>query len=73
MAQIVRVSAVFDVPATLWHGSGAPKPDGTLFEWLVTDFSVYDAFESRLVKVVRWPSARTRHSRARRCVCGAKR
>ncbi|MCI0594890.1 ABC transporter substrate-binding protein, partial [Chromohalobacter sp.] len=34
-------------------GSGSPKPEGTLFEWLVVDFSVYDAFESGLVKVVR--------------------
>ena len=24
------------------------KPEGTLYEWLVSDFSVYDAFESGL-------------------------
>jgi type III restriction enzyme len=44
-----------DLSATPWYGSGAAKPDGTLFEWLVSDFSVYDAFESGLVKVVRLP------------------
>ena len=43
------------VSATPWYGSGSPKPEGSLFEWLVSDFSVYDAFESGLVKVVRLP------------------
>lgn len=46
---------VIDLSATPWYGSGSPKPEGTLFEWLVSDFSVYDAFESGLVKVVRLP------------------
>jgi hypothetical protein len=46
---------VLDLSATPWYGSGSPKPEGTLFEWLVSDFSVYDAFESGLVKVVRLP------------------
>lgn len=50
-----RVSVVLDLSATPWYGSGSAKPDGTLFEWLVCDFSVYDAFESGLVKVVRLP------------------
>jgi type III restriction enzyme len=50
-----RVSLVIDLSATPWYGSGSPKPEGTLFEWLVSDFSVYDAFESGLVKVVRLP------------------
>jgi len=49
------ISLVVDLSATPWYGSGAAKPDGTLFEWLVSDFSVYDAFESGLVKVVRLP------------------
>ncbi|MDI6872058.1 MAG: DEAD/DEAH box helicase family protein [Bacillota bacterium] len=51
----VRVPLVVDLSATPWYGSGSPKPDGTLFEWVVTDFSVYDSFESGLVKVVRLP------------------
>jgi len=50
-----RISLVVDLSATPWYGSGSAKPEGTLFEWLVSDFSVYDAFESGLVKVVRLP------------------
>lgn len=53
--QAARISMVVDLSATPWYGAGSPKPDGTLFEWLVSDFSVYDAFESGLVKVVRLP------------------
>lgn len=55
IAKAARVSLVVDLSATPWYGSGSPKPEGTLFEWLVSDFSVYDAFESGLVKVVRLP------------------
>ena len=46
---------MLDLSATPWYGSGSPKPEGTLYEWLVSDFSVYDAFKSGLVKVVRLP------------------
>jgi len=53
--RVVQLSLVIDVTATPWYGSGSPKPEGTLFEWLVSDFSVYDAFESGLVKIVRLP------------------
>lgn len=55
VSRAARVSLVIDLSATPWYGSGSPKPEGTLFEWLVSDFSVYDAFESGLVKVVRLP------------------
>ncbi len=55
IGKTARVSLVIDLSATPWYGSGSPKPEGTLFEWLVSDFSVYDAFESGLVKVVRLP------------------
>lgn len=55
IGKAVRVSLVIDLSATPWYGAGSPKPEGTLFEWLVSDFSVYDAFESGLVKVVRLP------------------
>ena len=51
----VKVPLVVDLSATPWYGSGSPKPEGQLFEWVVCDFSVYDAFESGLVKVVRLP------------------
>ncbi|MFA5786966.1 MAG: DEAD/DEAH box helicase family protein [Actinomycetota bacterium] len=55
ISKAARVSLVIDLSATPWYGSGSPKREGTLFEWLVVDFSVYDAFESGLVKVVRLP------------------
>lgn len=55
ISKAARVSLVIDMSATPWYGSGSPKPEGTLYEWLVADFSVYDAFESGLVKVVRLP------------------
>ncbi len=55
ISKAARVSLVVDFSATPWYGSGSPRPEGTLFEWLVCDFSVYDAFESGLVKVVRLP------------------
>lgn len=55
VSKAARLSLVLDLSATPWYGSGSPKPEGTLYEWLVADFSVYDAFESGLVKVVRLP------------------
>ena len=55
ISKAARLPLVIDLSATPWYGSGSPKPEGTLFEWLVSDFSVYDAFESGLVKVVRLP------------------
>lgn len=55
ISKAARISLVLDMSATPWYGSGSPKPEGTLYEWLVSDFSVYDAFESGLVKVVRLP------------------
>ncbi len=55
VSKAASVALVVDLSATTWYGSGSPKPEGTLFEWLVSDFSVYDAFESGLVKVVRLP------------------
>jgi len=55
IGKAARISLVVDLSATPWYGSGSPRPDGTLFEWLACDFSVYDAFESGLVKVVRLP------------------
>lgn len=55
VSKAAKVSLVIDLSATPWYGSGSPKPEGTLFEWLVSDFPVYDAFESGLVKVVRLP------------------
>lgn len=55
IAKGAKLPLVLDLSATPWYGSGSSKPEGTLFEWLVSDFSVYDAFESGLIKVVRLP------------------
>jgi type III restriction enzyme len=55
VSKAAKLPLVVDLSATPWYGSGSPKPEGTLFEWLVADFPVYDAFESGLVKVVRLP------------------
>jgi type III restriction enzyme len=55
ISKAARLALVVDLSATPWYGSGSPKSEGTLFAWLISDFSVYDAFESGLVKVVRLP------------------
>lgn len=55
VSKATRVPLVIDMSATPWYGSGANKPEGSLYEWLICDFSVYDAFESGLVKIVRLP------------------
>lgn len=53
--EVAPIAVCVDLSATPWYGSASTKPSGMLFEWLVSDFSVYDAFESGLVKVVRLP------------------
>ncbi len=55
VGHVARLPLVVDLSATPWYGSASPKPTGALFEWLVSDFSVFDSFESGLVKVVRLP------------------
>lgn len=70
--EAASVSLIADVSATPWYGSGSPKPEGTLFEWLVSDFSVYDAFESGLVKVVRLPEEKETYQDLWDLVRGAK-
>jgi len=55
VSKAAKLLLVVDLSATPWYGSGSPKPEGTLFAWLISDFPVYDAFESGLVKVVRLP------------------
>ena len=44
VTEVARVPLVVDLSATPWYGSGAEAADGKLFEWVVSDFSVYDAF-----------------------------
>ena len=74
ISKATRVSLVADLSATPWYGSGSAKPEGSLYEWLVSDFSVYDAFESGLVKVVRLPDPdRTRPNLPRPLGSGERR
>ena len=51
------VRYVFDVSATPFFLAGSGYPEGTLFPWVVSDFSLIDAIESGLVKVPRVPVA----------------
>lgn len=60
ISKSAKVPLVVDLSATPWYGAGSPRPNGTLFEWLVSDFSVYDAFESGLTKIVRLPEEEDR-------------
>ena len=51
------VKAVFDLSATPFFLKGSGWPEGTLFPWVVSDFSLIDAIESGIVKVPRVPVA----------------
>jgi type III restriction enzyme len=53
----VGVKAVFDLSATPFYLKGSGYPEGTLFPWVVSDFSLMDAIESGIVKVPRVPVA----------------
>lgn len=49
------VSAVFDLSATPFFLRGSGYPEGTLFPWTMSDFSLMDAIESGIVKLPRVP------------------
>lgn len=51
----VRVNAVFDLSATPFFLAGSGYQEGTLFPWVVSDFSLIDAIESGIVKIPRVP------------------
>ncbi|MEZ0018025.1 BPTD_3080 family restriction endonuclease [Sinorhizobium fredii] len=51
----VGVKAVYDVSATPFFLKGSGYPEGTLFPWVTSDFSLLDAIESGIVKVPRLP------------------
>lgn len=46
---------VHDLSATPFFLRGSGYPEGTLFPWVVSDFSLIDAIESGLVKIPRVP------------------
>ena len=51
------VRAIYDLSATPFFLSGSGYPEGTLFPWVVSDFSLIDAIESGIVKIPRVPVA----------------
>ncbi len=53
----VGVRAVYDLSATPFFLSGSGYAEGTLFPWVVSDFSLMDAIECGIVKLPRVPIA----------------
>ena len=51
----IGVKAVYDLSATPFYLRGSGYSEGTLFPWVVSDFSLIDAIESGIVKVPRVP------------------
>ncbi|MBO6541114.1 MAG: DEAD/DEAH box helicase family protein [Rhizobiaceae bacterium] len=54
------VRVVYDLSATPFFLSGSNWPEGILFPWVVTDFSLMDAIECGIVKLPRVPIADNR-------------
>jgi type III restriction enzyme len=53
--RVVGVRVIYDLSATPFFLRGSGYPEGTLFPWVVSDFSLMDAIESGVVKVPRLP------------------
>ncbi|MBV6451751.1 MAG: hypothetical protein MHPDNHAH_02498 [Anaerolineales bacterium] len=53
----IGVKIVYDLSATPFFLRGSGYNEGTLFPWVVSDFSLIDAIESGIVKVPRVPVA----------------
>jgi type III restriction enzyme len=51
------IRSVYDLSATPFFLSGSGFREGTLFPWVVSDFSLIDAIESGIVKIPRVPVA----------------
>jgi type III restriction enzyme len=51
------VRAIYDLSATPFFLRGSGYSEGTLFPWVVSDFSLIDAIESGIVKIPRVPVA----------------
>ena len=49
------IRAIHDLSATPFFLRGSGYPEGTLFPWVVSDFSLIDAIESGIVKIPRVP------------------
>jgi type III restriction enzyme len=53
----IGIKATYDLSATPFFLRGSGYPEGTLFPWVVSDFSLIDAIESGIVKIPRVPVA----------------
>jgi len=53
----IGVKVIYDLSATPFFLRGSGYAEGTLFPWVVSDFSLIDAIESGIVKVPRVPVA----------------
>ena len=53
----IGIKTIYDLSATPFFLKGSGYPEGTLFPWVVSDFSLVDAIESGIVKVPRVPVA----------------
>jgi type III restriction enzyme len=51
----IGIKAMYDLSATPFFLRGSGWPEGTLFPWVVSDFSLIDAIEAGIVKVPRVP------------------
>jgi type III restriction enzyme len=51
----IGIRAIHDLSATPFFLRGSGYPEGTLFPWVVSDFSLIDAIESGIVKIPRVP------------------
>jgi len=51
----IGIKTVYDLSATPFFLKGSGYSEGTLFPWVVSDFSLIDAIESGIVKVPRVP------------------
>ena len=51
----IGLKAIYDLSATPFFLRGSGYSEGTLFPWVVSDFSLVDAIESGIVKVPRVP------------------
>lgn len=53
----IGIKVVYDLSATPFFLRGSGYPEGTLFPWVISDFSLVDAIESGIVKIPRVPVA----------------
>ncbi|MEI7989844.1 MAG: DEAD/DEAH box helicase family protein, partial [Chloroflexota bacterium] len=51
------VKAIYDLSATPFFLRGSGYPEGTLYPWVISDFSLIDAIEAGIVKIPRVPVA----------------